>query len=77
MNTLRGLEGDTVPDAPEWRVKFRTMIRELQNPGLLYLAAVLHDTGKGRSGASHAVESARLARSVLARLEMNSTTRPW
>ena len=72
IDTLHGLEGDPGPDAPEWRVKFRTMIRELQNPGLLYLAAVLHDTGKGRSGASHAVESARLARSVLARLEMDA-----
>ena len=72
IETLHGLEADPGPNAPEWRLKFRSMIRELQNPGLLYLAAVLHDTGKGRAGASHAAESARMARSVLARLEMDA-----
>ncbi len=59
------------PGAPEWRVKFGSMIRELQSPALLYLAALLHDTGKGRAGDAHAVESARMARDVLARLEMD------
>jgi [protein-PII] uridylyltransferase len=72
IDTLHGLEADPGANAPEWRVKFRAMIGELQNPGLLYLAAVLHDTGKGRAGGSHAVESARMARSVLARLEMDA-----
>ncbi len=42
-----------------------SMIRELQNPGLLYLAALLHDTGKGRAGDDHALESARMAKGVL------------
>jgi [protein-PII] uridylyltransferase len=69
---LHGLEADPGPDAPEWRLKFRSMIRELQNPGLLYLAALMHDTGKGRAGTSHAAESARMARNVLARLEMDA-----
>jgi [protein-PII] uridylyltransferase len=72
IETLHGLEADPGPNAPEWRIKFRIMIRELMNPGLLYLAAVLHDTGKGRAGASHALESARMARNVLARLEMDA-----
>ena len=72
IETLHGLEADPGPNAPEWRIKFRGMIRELQNPGLLYLAAVLHDTGKGRAGAGHAAESARMARNVLARLEMDA-----
>ncbi len=71
IDTLHGLADDPGPDAPEWRHRFRMMIRELQSPGLLYLAALLHDTGKGRSGAGHAVESARLARDVLSRLEMD------
>jgi [protein-PII] uridylyltransferase len=48
------------------------MLRELQHPGLLYLAALLHDTGKGRAGTHHAVESCRMARTVLARLEIDS-----
>jgi len=72
IDTLHGLEADPGKNAPEWRVKFGSMLRELQNPGLLYLAALLHDTGKGRASDHHAVESARMARSVLARLEMDA-----
>jgi [protein-PII] uridylyltransferase len=72
IDTLHGLEAEPAAGAPDWRVKFGSMIRELQNPGLLYLAALLHDTGKGRAGANHAAESARLAESILARLEMDA-----
>ena len=72
IDTLHGLVADAGDDAPEWRVKFRSMLRELQSPGLLYLAALLHDTGKGRAGGDHAVESVALAKSVLARLEMDT-----
>ena len=72
IDTLHGLGADPGKNAPEWRVKFGSMLRELQNPGLLYLAALLHDTGKGRASDHHAVESARMARSVLARLEMDA-----
>ncbi len=72
IDTLHGLEATPEPGAPDWRVKFTTMIRELQNPGLLYLAAILHDTGKGRATGSHAAESTRMARNVLARLEMDA-----
>ena len=72
IDTLHGLKAEAGKDAAEWRVKFGSMIRELQNPGLLYLAAVLHDTGKGRASEHHAVESARMAQSVLGRLEMDA-----
>ncbi len=72
IDTLHGLEAEPDKNAPDWRVKFGSMIRELQNPGLLYLAALLHDMGKGRSGANHAAESARMAQSILARLEMDA-----
>jgi [protein-PII] uridylyltransferase len=72
IDTLHSLESDPPVGAPDWRIKFTTMIRELQNPGLLYLAAILHDTGKGRATGSHAAESTRMARSVLARLEMDT-----
>jgi [protein-PII] uridylyltransferase len=71
IDTLHGLEADAGKDAADWRVKFGSMIRELQNPGLLYLAALLHDTGKGRATEHHAVESARMAQNVLHRLEMD------
>ena len=72
IDTLHGLEAEAGKDAADWRVKFGSMIRELQNPGLLYLAALLHDTGKGRATEHHAVESARMAQSVLERLEMDA-----
>jgi [protein-PII] uridylyltransferase len=72
IETLHALEKEPAADAPEWRLKFGSMVRELQNPGLLYLAAILHDTGKGRVSDDHAAESARLARGVLDRLEMDA-----
>ncbi len=72
IDTLHALETEPPAGSPEWRIKFGSMVRELQNPALLYLAALLHDTGKGHFGGSHAVESARMARNVLARLEMDS-----
>lgn len=72
IDTLHGLEADAGKDTADWRAKFGSMIRELQNPGLLYLAGLLHDTGKGRAGENHAAESARMAQSVLARLEMDT-----
>jgi [protein-PII] uridylyltransferase len=72
IDTLHGLSADAAAGGPEWRVKLGSMIRELQNPGLLYLAALLHDTGKGRATERHAAESAQMAQSVLARLEMDA-----
>jgi len=72
VDTLHGLAVDPGPNAPEWREKLGSMLRELQSPGLLYLAALLHDTGKGRASDDHAAESARMAKSVLARLEMDA-----
>ena len=76
IDTLHGLATEPSKDArkevEEWRVKFGAILGELQNPGLLYLAAVLHDTGKGRVSENHAAESARLAQSVLGRLEMDA-----
>jgi [protein-PII] uridylyltransferase len=72
IEMLHGLAAAPAPDAPAWRTKFASMLRELQNPALLYLAGVLHDTGKGRAGGHHAVESCRLAKGVLARLEIDA-----
>jgi [protein-PII] uridylyltransferase len=55
----------------EWSSRFGQLLRDLPQPGLLYLVALLHDTGKGRSSGDHAQESVRLAESVLARLELD------
>ena len=72
IDVLHGLDEDAGKDATDWRVKFGSMMRELQQPGLLYLAGLLHDTGKGRAGEQHAMESARMAQGVLDRLEMDA-----
>lgn len=72
IDTLHQLEEDPGPAAPDWRKRLGVMIRELENPALLYLAALLHDTGKGRAGDDHAVESSRLAEGVLSRLGMDA-----
>ncbi|QNI35976.1 [protein-PII] uridylyltransferase [Edaphobacter albus] len=56
----------------EWEFRFGSVLRELPHPGLLYLVALLHDTGKGRDTGSHAEESAHMARGLLARLELDS-----
>ena len=55
----------------EWASRFGQLLRDLQQPGLLYLVALLHDTGKGRSTRDHAHESVRMAENVLSRLELD------
>lgn len=78
IDTLHGLE-NTVPTTrhekgsqAEWAARFGSVLRELPHPDLLYLMALLHDTGKGRSTGDHAEESARMAKGLLARLELDS-----
>ncbi len=68
------LHSFAVPDEGpigQWKKRFSGTARDLQHPDLLYLAALLHDTGKGRSTDEHTQESARLAAGVLSRLELN------
>ncbi len=72
IDTLHRLETTQAAAISEWASRFDGLLRELPHPGLLYLAALLHDTGKGRSTGDHARESARLAQSVMARLELDS-----
>ena len=71
IDTLHGLERQQNGTLGEWPAKFGVVLRELPHPALLYLAALLHDTGKGRNTGDHAVESARMARSLLGRLELD------
>ncbi|HMF64723.1 MAG TPA: [protein-PII] uridylyltransferase [Edaphobacter sp.] len=72
IDTLHGLEGAQAGAKAEWATRFGALLRELPHAGVLYLVALLHDTGKGRSTGDHAQESARMARSVLARLELDA-----
>ena len=70
LDALHALADDPPANAPEWRLRFRTILRDLPHPELLFLAALLHDTGKGRSTADHAHASAQLAETLCTRLEL-------
>ncbi len=72
IDTLHDLAAPAAASSSEWTLKFSAMLRDLAHPELLYLGALLHDTGKGRNSGAHAAESVALARGVLARLELDS-----
>ncbi len=72
IDTLHGLEDVQAGSKAEWASRFGALLRELPHAGVLYLVALLHDTGKGRSTGDHAHESARMAQSVLTRLELDT-----
>ncbi len=71
IDTLHGMETAQKGSMGEWAKRFGGVLRELPHPELLYLAALLHDTGKGRSTGDHTRESARMAQSVMERLELD------
>ncbi len=50
-----------------WEAHFKEILREVEEPAVLYLAALLHDTGKARSQVNHAEQSLRIAEAVAER----------
>ena len=72
IDTLHGLQTPQTGPMSEWAARFGGILRDVQHGALLYLAGLLHDTGKGRSTGDHAQESARMAESVLGRLELDA-----
>jgi [protein-PII] uridylyltransferase len=72
IDTLHGLEQPQTGQMSVWAERFGGILRDVQHPALLFLAALLHDTGKGRSSGDHALESARMAQSVAGRLVLDA-----
>ena len=76
IDTLHDLDDaiDRPGTAPllKWVRRFAKLRTELQHPGLLYLAALLHDTGKGRSNGEHTTAGASLAEAVMTRLDFDN-----
>ncbi len=74
LGTLPDKSPDKTTTTPltEWARRLAALLKDLQHPALLYLAALLHDTGKGRASGDHTIESAKLARGVLQRLELDT-----
>lgn len=54
--------------------RFEIVLSELAHPELLVLSLLLHDTGKWREG-NHLLESARLAKAAISRLDLDAPSR--
>ncbi len=59
----------------EWDRRYAELLGELEDPELLYLALLLHDTGKGVSGGSHVEASLEIAGRCLDRLDVDAEER--
>ena len=71
--TIRNLERIAHTDEP-LRQRFRNVINSIAQPELLVLALLLHDVGKWRDD-DHALESVRMARDVVDRLQLTGDAR--
>ncbi len=59
----------------EWDKRYAELLGELEDPELLYLALLLHDTGKGVANANHVVASLEIANRALDRLDVDPKER--
>ena len=59
----------------EWDKRYGGLLGELEDPELLYLALLLHDTGKGVAGVNHVTASLEIANRAMDRLDMDPQER--
>jgi len=59
----------------EWEQRYGEVLGELEDPQLLYLALLLHDTGKGIPGTNHVDGSLEIASRCLDRLDVDPSER--
>ena len=55
----------------EWDKRYAELLGELEDPELLYLALLLHDTGKGIPNSNHVVTSLDIANRAMNRLDVD------
>jgi [protein-PII] uridylyltransferase len=59
----------------EWDKRYAELLGELEDPELLYLTLLLHDTGKGVPGSNHVESSLEIAGRCLDRLDVDPEER--
>ena len=59
----------------EWDKRYAELLTELEDPELLYLALLLHDTGKGIPGDNHVQASLEVANRAMDRLDVDPEER--
>jgi [protein-PII] uridylyltransferase len=59
----------------EWDKRYAELLGELEDPQLLYLALLLHDTGKGVPGGNHVEGSLEIASRCMDRLDLAESER--
>jgi [protein-PII] uridylyltransferase len=59
----------------EWDRRYAEILGELEDPELLYLTLLLHDTGKGAPGGNHVEASLEIAGRCLDRLDVDAEER--
>ncbi len=59
----------------KWDQGYAELLDEIEQPDLLYLALLLHDTGKGATPGDHITGSLQLAETCLARLDLDQSDR--
>jgi [protein-PII] uridylyltransferase len=59
----------------EWDKRYGELLTELEDPELLYLALLLHDTGKGMPGGNHVEASLEVAGRAMDRLDVDPRER--
>ncbi|HUA16459.1 MAG TPA: [protein-PII] uridylyltransferase [Verrucomicrobiae bacterium] len=59
----------------EWDKRYAELLGELEDPELLYLTLLLHDTGKGVPGSNHVEASLEIANRAMDRLDVDPKER--
>lgn len=59
----------------EWDKRYAELLGELEDPELLYLALLLHDTGKGEPNGNHVESSLNIANRAMDRLDVDPKER--